>query len=191
MEKGFVRKLWKFPVETQRATLRASGLTDGDIYEHGDGAQDIAACLTAFRKRPGTLKIAADMRVFGQNQDEITKVVDECETSGIKIVDLAHPELKTVSAQMRWAFARLAEWRRWGGDKAAAKRTGSQGGKIRGEIFALKRAAKFPEEAIRKLVAARGQKVTYRLIAKVTGISTGTLGRRYVEKKRKSRKARK
>lgn len=193
MEKGFVRKLWKFPTETQREMLRASGLSDGDIYEVGSGEEDFDACLMSFRGRAGTLKIAADMRVFGENQQEITKAVDKCELQGIRIMDLAHPELKTISAQQRWAFARLAEWKRWGGDKKRARRTGAQGAAMRAINAAIRRAEKIPEESVRALINLIGKRLTWKDVSDATGISVGSLRRHYWVKpeKPKSRKARK
>lgn len=190
MEKGFVRKLWKFPTDTQRATILARGVPERDIWEHGVGAEDAEGCIASFRNRGGTLYIAADLRVLGENQDEIAKAVDKCERAGIRIVDLAHPELGTIAAQIKWAYARLAEYRRWRGDKNAARRTGSSGGKQRGANAAAARAERIPDDAVRKLIGLIGKCLTWRDVEDVTGISTATLRRHYLDKP-KSRKARK
>lgn len=180
MEKGFVRKLWKFPVETQRAALKASGLTDAAIYEaNGNRGEDVDAILKAFRGQGGTLKIAADMRVFGDNQMQITEAVDKLETARVRIVDLAHPDLKTISAQQRWAFARLVDWSRWQGDKKRARRTGAAGGKAKGLVAAAKRAEKIPDAAVRELLSMIGEKLTWRKVSKITGISMASLRRHY------------
>lgn len=178
MEIGFVRKLWKFPVETQREKLRESGLPDAKIYQ-ANGVETTDAIIMAFRGQGGTLKIAADFRVFGASQKEITEVVDKLEKAGIKIVDLAHPEHKTFAVHIRWAFARIAEWQRWGGDKKRAKRTGKAGGHAKAVHQAEKRADHIKDEVVRKLIAKIGTKLTWRDVAEITGISTATLRRRY------------
>lgn len=178
MELGFVRKLWKFPVETQRETLRESGLPDAKIYQ-ANGEEMIGAIIMAFRGQGGTLKIAADFRVFGASQKEITEVVDALEKAWIKIIDLAHPEHKTMAVHIRWAFARIAEWQRWGGDKKRAKRTGKAGGHAKAVHQARKRADQISEDRVRKLIAVIGKTLTWRDAAEITGISTATLRRHY------------
>ncbi len=179
MEKGFVRKLWKFPTEGQRDLLKTRGLSGNAVYEHGSGDEDIAACIGSFRKRGGTLYIAADMRVLGENQQQIAEAVDRCEREGIAIVDLAHPELGSLAAQIKYAFARLAEWQRWGGDKAKARRTGLRGGKAKALASAARRAEKMPDDAVRRLVGMIGKKLTWRDVEEITGFSTATLRRHY------------
>lgn len=187
MNKGFIRKLWKFPVEGQRELLLTK-LEGRDIYEHGVGAETIDACIRAFRGQGGLLYIAADFRVFGSSQEEIARTVDKLELAHIGIVDLAHPEHRTIAASLRWAYARLAEWQRWGGDKKRARATGKMGAKAKAENAAAKRAETLPEPVVRKLVALIPP-LTWRALADALGVSTATLRRNYLDKPiRKGRK---
>lgn len=180
--RGFVRKLPKIPVDEQRERLKAVGVKI--IYEFGTGAEDLDNCLMAFRKRGGIIKIAADLRVFGDTQDEITEAVSKCEEAGVAIVDIAHPELKTVSKQQRYAFGRIAFMRRWDGDRRRAGRTGSEGGKAKAVVAKAKRAEQVPDGVIGRLlwVVESGQVLTWRLLEWVLGgkpFSVGTLRRHY------------
>lgn len=178
MEIGFVCKLWKNPAETQREKLSAAGIRR--IYEHGQGAESLDAVLMAFRNQPGTIKIAADLRVFGHSQAAIAEAVSKCERAGIKIVDIAHPELTTIAAQLKHAFAQVAFMRRWDGDKAKARRTGANGGKAKAEHQAVKRAEKMPDDAVQRLIGKLGKTLTWRDVADVTTFSTATLRRHYL-----------
>lgn len=181
MEKGFVRAVWKFPVEGQRALLLESGLREANIYQdNGKNQENLDAVLTAFRGHGGRLKIAADLRVFGNTQKEVAEAMDKLEKAKIVIVDVAHPDLKTVSAQVRWAFARLAEWQRWGGDKKRAKRTGASGGHAKAVHQARKRAEKMPADAVRRLIDKIGKKLTWRGVEEITTFSTASLRRHYL-----------
>lgn len=200
MEKGFVRKVWKAPVETQREMLRASGLQASAIYEHGKDAEDIDACIMSFRDQGGTLKIAADFRVFGESQREITKAVDKCELARIRIIDLSNPELKTIAAQQRHAFSKLSGDARWGRDKKRAKRTGKDGGDAKALYAAARRAERVPDDTISKLIWIVENRVvmTWVLLEWALGgkpFSVGTMRRHYTASapppKPKSRKARK
>lgn len=180
--RGFVRKLWKIPVDIQRERLIADGVKI--IYEAGKGAEDVDSCINAFRGRGGIIKIAADLRVFGDTQDEITEAVSKCEEASVRIIDLAHPELKTVSKQQRYAFGRIAFMRRWDGDKRKAGRTGSEGGKAKAIVAAAKRAERVPDDTICRLIGVvEARKVlTWRYLEWALGgkpFSVGTLRRHY------------
>lgn len=180
--RGFVRKLPKLPVDEQRAKLAADGVKI--IYEYGKDAEDIDGCLMAFRKRGGIIKIAADLRVFGDTQDEITEAVSKCEEAGVTIRDIAHPELKTVSKQQRYAFGRIAFMRRWDGDRRRAGRTGSEGGKAKAVVAAAKRAERVPDDTICRLIGVveAGKVLTWRYLEWALGgkpFSVGTLRRHY------------
>ena len=185
MEKGFVRRLWKIPTDSQRQLLHADGLKDRDIYEDAGKDENIDACIMAFRGRGGTIKIAADFRVFGDSQQAITAVVDRCERQGIKLVDVAHPELKTVSAQIKHAFARIAFTRRFDGDKRKARMTGQSGGRAKAIVAAAKRAERVPDLTISRLLWAveNKQVITWRLLEWILGgkpFSTATIRRHYI-----------
>lgn len=198
MEKGFVKKLWKIPTDAQRQLLHADGLKDRDIYEDAGKDENIDACIMAFRGRGGVIKIAADFRVFGDSQEAITAVVDRCEQQGIKLVDVAHPELKSVSAQIKHAFARLAFMRRFDGDKRKARKTGEAGGRAKAVVAAAKRAERVPDLTISRLIwtVENKQVVTWRHLEWILGgkpFSVATIRRHYVssgppppEKRRKA-----
>lgn len=175
--RGFVRKLYKLSIEPQRQTLAEAGVKI--IYEIGKGAEDLDNCIMAFRGRGGIIKHAADLRIFGDTQAEIAEAVGKCEEANVRIIDLANPELKTIAAQLKHAFARIAFMRRWDGDKRKARRTGAAGGHAKAEHQARKRAEKIPDDAVRKLIAMIGRKLTWRDVADITGISTATLRRHY------------
>lgn len=183
MEKGFVRKLPKMPTETQIATLRTKGLKANDIYD-ADKGEDVDSCLMSYRRDGGTLWIAADHRVFGDTQAKITDAVSKFEERRIRIVDLAHPELVTISKQQRYAFSRIAFMRRWDGDKRKAKRTGERGGRAKAVVAAAKRAERVPEDVIGRMLwtVENKQVLTWRLLEWVLGgkpFSTATLRRHY------------
>ena len=179
MEKGFVRKLYKKPVDAQREMLRANGLKDKDIYEQGSGSEDVDACILSFRGQRGTIKIAADFRVFGETQAQVASAVDKIEKAGIKVVDLSNPELKTVAAQLKHAFSFIAYMRRWDGNKAKARRMGANGGKMKAVHQAAKRAEAMPDDAVLRLIKKIGKALTWRDVEEVTTISTATLRRHY------------
>lgn len=203
MERGFVKSIWKSPADKQRATLRADGLAVRDIYEHGKNGENIDVCINSFRGQGGTLKLAADFRVFGLSQKEITEAVDKCELAQIRIVDLSHPELKTISTQQRHAFAQLSGEARWGKDKKRAARTGKDGGHAKARYAAAKRAERVPDTTISRLlwVVENSKVLTWRLLEWALGgkpFSTGTLRRHYEAeapppdpKPKKTRKGRK
>ncbi len=177
MERGFVRKLPKNPIETQEDNLLRSGLIPGQIYNDAEG---LDACIMAFRGEPGIIKHAADLRIFGDTQKAIAEAVSQCEEAGIRIVDIEHPELKTVAAQLKHAFAQVAFMRRWDGDKRKARRTGANGGKAKAASQAIKRAEKMPDDAVQRLIGKLGKTLTWRDVADVTTISTATLRRHYL-----------
>lgn len=184
MERGFVRKLPKIPTDAQRQLLHAAGVKDRDIYEDAGGVENIAACIMAFRGRGGTIKIAADFRVFGDSQAAITEVVDRCERDGIKLIDVAHPELKTLSVQIKHAFARLAFMRRFDGDKRKARKTGEAGGRAKAVVAAAKRAERVPDLTISRLIwtVENKQLVTWRHLEWILGgkpFSVATIRRHY------------
>lgn len=178
MERGFVNKLWKNPVETQREKLAAAGVKV--IYEQGKGGEDLDSCLMAFRGRGGTIKIAADLRVFGDSQASIAEAASKCEQAKVSIVDVAHPEFKTIAAHLKHAFAQVAFMRRWDGDKAKARRVGREGGHGKAKHQAAKRTGLMDDAAVRRLIAKVGKKLTWRDIEEVTTISTATLRRHYL-----------
>ncbi len=175
MERGFARKLPKNPIETQQEKLVADGVRT--VYSYSEG---LDACLMAFRGQPGTIKHAADLRIFGDTQAAIAEAVSKCERARVQIIDIAHPDLGTIAAQLKHAFAQVAFMRRWDGDKRKARRTGANGGKAKAASQAIKRAEKMPDDAVQRLIGKLGKTLTWRDVADVTTISTATLRRHYL-----------
>lgn len=180
--RGIVRKLYKSPVDPQREKLIAAGVKI--IYEIGKGAEDLDHCLMAFRGRGGIIKHAADVRIFGDTQNEITESISKCEKANVQIVDILHPELDTVSKQQKYAFGRLAFMRRWDGDKRRARNTGSEGGKAKAIVAKARRAEQVPDDVIERLLGIANERkvLTWRLLQWALGgkpFSAATLRRHY------------
>lgn len=180
--RGFVRKLPKITVDAQREKIAAAGVKI--IYEIGKGAEDLDHCLMAFRRRGGIIKHAADLRIFGDTQDEITEAVSKCERAKVQIVDILHPELDTISKQQKYAFGRIAFMRRWDGDKRKARNTGREGGKAKAIVAAARRAERANDDTVRRLlwIAESRQVLTWRLLEWVLGgkpFSMATIRRHY------------
>ena len=178
MRKGVVRKLPKYPVETQTLALTEIGIPLKDIYVIGGGAT-IKDVVKAFR-RPGDLYLAADLRVIGSNRKEILGVSDQLESLGVKIHDIAHPEDKSLAKKLERALVKIAEWARWQGSKKDASRIGERGGRAKGVGQEVKRAERAHEDVVRRLCACPD--LTWKKRAAILGgkpFSASTLRRRY------------
>ncbi len=180
MQKAFVSALPKITVAQQVAELTAAGLTDKETYVNGRGSESLSACIASLRGQPGEIVIAADLRIFGESRKAILDTLAMLERLQITVRDVAHKETSQ-PAMMDRALTALANYSKWKGDSKKQAKNGRQGGKARGLIAALKRAEKMPDDAVRRLTCSLGETVTWKLIAHVTGLSTATLRRHYVE----------
>lgn len=178
MKKGWVRKLWKYPVDTQVQALIAAGVQERVIYVDGREAEDFPALLRALR--PGDeIYIAADLRVFGDSRKEILLITGQLEDQKTKIVDVAHPEDKRLSDMLDRALTEIAKYNRWKGSKANAKATGRRGGQGKREAYEKRRSERVADDIVQRLVDYPG--MTWDGAAKILGkpFSVGTLRRHF------------
>ena len=57
----------------QERELIAYGLPARAIFMDGRGAENLELCLESFRDRPGTLILAADIRMFGATRRKVAE----------------------------------------------------------------------------------------------------------------------
>lgn len=182
MKKGWVRKLWGAPIETQIAALREHGVAERNIYVDGRGPEDLPALFRSLR--PGhKVCIAADLRVFGSSRKEILLIVGQLEADGYRVCDVAHPEDKTMAQKLERALSELAKYARWKGSKATAKATGRQGGRAKRKAYEEKREGVARADVIQRLVDH--PKLAWQDCADILGepFSVATLRRRYPRSK--------
>lgn len=187
MKRGWVRKLWGYPVDTQVKALIESGVTERAIYVDEREAEDFPALVQSLR--PGDeVCIAADLRVFGVNRSEILGITGQLEDLKIKIVDVAHPEDKRFTDKLDRALHELAKYNRWKGSKANAKATGRQGGRRKAEAYEQRRDAVASKAVIQRLVDH--PRLSWEDAADILGppFSVGSLRRHYPRTTRKVRK---
>jgi hypothetical protein len=151
MKKGWVRKLWGYPVEIQVNALINAGVLERAIYVDGRGAEDFPALLMALR--PGDVVcVAADLRVFGANRREILGITGQLEDQAIKIEDVIHPEDKRFTDKLDRALTELAKYNREKGSAKGAKRDGRRGGHAKRKAYEAKRAEVARNDVIQRIV---------------------------------------
>lgn len=183
MELGFCAKVWKFPLDEQIAKVAQRLGGDAGIYVDGRGAESLITCLQKFRGRGGILVIAADLRVLGGTQTQITDALEKLELAGIKVLDLEHVEHRTHSVMQKYAFGKLAAEGRWKASKSSARRTGKLGPKARAVNAAIARTKVMADDAVRRLVSlVEDGCITWKQAEYVTGgspLSLATMQRHY------------
>lgn len=182
MKRGWVRKLWGAPVDTQVQRLIESGVQERVIYVDGRDAEDFPALVRALR--PGDeVCIAADLRVFGESRREILGITGQLEDLKIKIIDFAHPEDKRFTDQLDRALSELAKYNRWKGSRAGAKAMGRRGGHGKRKAYEEKRNGVARSDVIQRLVDSPG--MTWQRAADILGppFSVGSLRRHFPRSK--------
>lgn len=189
---GFARDTFYRNKREQAENLRTrDGLKT--IYVDGDGGENLEEALRPF-KRPNlpekVLCIDSSLVLFGRTQKEIEKALKPIKAAGIVIWDREHDERSDrdgIEMQRRAAqeiqYGASMHWDR----KIAAKR-GKKGGKAKKTEQAKKREGIAQDSVIRRLVAARGQVLTWDLVIWILQgdekkpFSKSTLIRHYDEK---------
>jgi hypothetical protein len=171
MKRGFCRN------KEQVLALKACGLTDKVIYQDGHGAEDLERCLASFRGRPGTLKIAPDLTVFGESRKAVAAVMDRLERAGIRVVDVVHPQDETIAAMMQRASVLIAHTGLM--DRRTAKKRGRRGGIGKGVAAQQRRDGAAPTEFVQRVVAHR--EIPWRVKVEILGpgFSASTLRRHH------------
>lgn len=134
-----------------RKALLQHGLTDKAIYQDGLGAEDITACLRSYRGRPGWLLLAQDLTAFGPTRRGVANRTDALEKSGIRLLDISHPEDQTYAAMVQRANV-IISGNRFGKDRKLAKRQGRAGGLRKGDEAERRRNELAPEWLIDRIV---------------------------------------
>lgn len=178
MKKGWVRKLWGYPADTQEKNLINAGVLERHVYVDGRGAEDFPALLRALRAGD-ELCIAADLRVFGESRHQILLITGQLEDQNVKIDDVVHPEDKRFTDKLDRALTELAKYARWKGSKASAKRTGRSGGIEKRKAYEQRRDAVVAPGVIERLV--NHPKLTWQDCADILGppFSIASLRRHY------------
>lgn len=134
-----------------RAELMRYGLSAKHVFQRGIGAEDLGPCLATYRGRPGWLVLAQDLRAFGGTKRLVANRCDELEKTSIRVLDLSHPEDRTMSALMQRAQVAISG-ARFGHDRRRARRFGQQGGLGRGRRAADRRDAAAPRWFLDRIV---------------------------------------
>lgn len=181
MEIGYARDLPFYKASEQKADL-LKWKPRLKVYVEGEGAETLAAVVLAFRKQPGTVCLATDMRVLGDSQQDFLAAYKVLKNAGLVVLDTKNHERSNrdgVEMQKR-AAAGLQRDRALGGDPRTPKKRGRRGGIKKGEKAAAKRAEIASEDVIRRICTF--EKLTWRDRAYLLGISMATLRRRYLDK---------
>lgn len=178
MEKGWVRKLWGHPVDTQIALLKEYGLKDLEIYVEGRGAEDFEALLRSLRRGDDILHVAADLRVFGDSRKEILGKTEQLEKRGVRVLDV-RDENASFSVLTDRALSELGKYARFRGRTGKAKQIGRAGGEGKAVAAKAKRDAIMHEDTVRRLCAH--PKLTWQDCADILGkpFSVASLRRHY------------
>lgn len=141
--RGFCRN------KSDKAALLAFGLTEKQIYSRGEGAQDIGPCLATYRRRPGVIVLAEDMRAFGDSKREVAAQITGLEKAGIRILDLSNPDHQTYAEHLQFAQMKISGSRFH--DRRRAKRIGQHGGTAKGAAMQARRNARVADDIVERL----------------------------------------
>lgn len=117
----------------EKAALAHYGLRDQHIFTRGMGAEDLDPCVATFRRRPGWLVLARDLRAFGGTKRLVAERLDALEKAKIRVLDISHPEDQTYAALVQRASVAIAG-ARFGADRRGARRQGRSGGLRKGVV---------------------------------------------------------
>lgn len=152
MEKGWVRKLWGHPTETQIQLLKTFGLKEREIYVEGRGAEDFEALLRSLHPGDDFLHVAADLRVFGDSRKEILGKTEQLEKRTVRVLDV-RDENASFSVLMDRGLAELGKYARFRGRTGKAKQIGRAGGEGKAVAAKKKRDDIMREDIVRRLCA--------------------------------------
>lgn len=165
--------------EEAKQKLLDFGMTEHQIY-HQRKTGEILDCTRSYRKQPGWLVLAEDLRAFGSTKKAVTALADELERANIRIYDIAHPEDGTYAKLVHRAHAAIAGTR-FEKDPKRAHSVGRKGGEAKGVEMALRRHAIIREEIIRRIVRAPELTWARKLEILGPGFSQATLRRQYLK----------
>lgn len=171
----------------QERDLIDYGLTARSIFMDGRGAETLDICLESFRDRPGTLIVAADIRLFGDTRREVAEIMARLERSKIRVIDISHAGDVTVSQLLARANTAIAN-NHFVGDRQKARRRGRKGGIGRGTAAAEKRDQTVPKEVVDRIVDCREIPWDIKAYVLGPGFTKATLRRRYGSNATEARK---
>lgn len=172
MRKGFAVN------PTQEAAIIAYGLPPKSVYLLGRNKETLDHALATFRQG-GELMIAADLRIFGSKRKDILAVTDRIEAAKVRIVDVRDPKA-SLSKLIDIAISKTAGDARKLGKGKTVKAAGRRGGKRKGEMQELRRAAVAHEDVVRRICEA--PELSWRRRAEILGppFSVATLRRKFI-----------
>ena len=155
------------------AELMADGVDQ--IWMRGRQGESLDWAIDYFRGRPGVLKVANDLRVFGPTRKEIFAYTADLTRRGIKVVDIHDPGANLSELEHKALVSMNAA----GGiaNKRQARYRGSKGGKAKGVAAWRERNEIAPEWLLRNMVAMLGAKKAAALVE--NKISASTFSRHY------------
>jgi hypothetical protein len=162
----------------QEADILGYGVPARAIFFDSRGAETLDHCLASFRGRPGTLVIAHDLRLLGGTKRQVADIMATLEKSGIKVIDLSHPEDTTVAQQIQTANVAISG-SRFQGDRKRAKQQGREGGRGKGKSAWNKRDDIAPKWLVDRITDHRGVPWAVKLELLAPHFSEATLRRRY------------
>lgn len=157
------------------AQLIEDGVEPKLIWMRGRQSENIDWAIDYFRDRPGVLKVANDLRVFGPTRKEIFARTADLSRRGIKVEDIRDPGANLSELEHKALIAMNAA----SGTKnrRQARYRGSKGGTAKGVSAWRARNDIAPEWLVRNMVEQLGAKRTAALLE--NKISASTLGRKY------------
>ncbi len=181
MEFGFARNIpfRKWQVQEENLLRFRPGLR---VYALGRGAETLDAIIRAGRNRECVLLLDGGLRILGDTQGEVLATYQRLKAAKFAIMDTTTGERSDRDGvEMQRASAKALQFdKAMGGARKEARRRGRKGGAGKGVKAAAKRAEKMPEDAVRRLVAKIGKKLSWRDVEEITTFSTATIRRHYL-----------
>lgn len=171
----------------QERELLAYGLPARSIFMDGRGAETLEICLESFRDRPGTLILAADLRMFGVTRRKVAETMASLERAKIRVIDISHAGDVTVSQLLARATTAIAN-NHFEGDRQKARRRGRKGGIGRGTAAAEKRDQTVPKDVVDRIVDCPEIPWAIKAYVLGPGFTKATLRRRYGSNATEARK---
>ncbi len=181
LRKGYAQKIPFSPAESQELGLLAED-AKCPVYIEGRGAETFGECLRAFRGEPGELWVFGGYRVYGGSRDAIMAVIRDLKRRKIITVDVMNKERSDQhdSEMLDRALRQIMGSHKLKGSRKHARSIAAKGGRAKGATAAAKRAEKMPDDAVRRLVAKIGKKLSWRDVEEITTFSTATIRRHYL-----------
>jgi len=156
------------------ARLMANGVEPKSIYMRGRGAENMDWCLRSFRGRPGVLKVADDLTIFGQARQDIFGVTKALHTGKIGLCDVVTGE--TNPHELEHRALKILSSKNGACDPRTARKRGRIGGYRKGVTEKARRNAAVSDEIVERVCASR---LTWDEKSFILGIPESTLRRNY------------